>query len=107
MSFAKSIMTTDIYPKLSTKKVKIANKNILISGVAKGSGMIYPNMGTMLAFIFTDAKVPKKILKKTLLNGVQKSFNSISVDGDTSTNDTVFFTATGKQIHKKITSFNN
>ena len=105
MSFAKSIMTTDIYPKLSTKKVKIGNKNILISGVAKGSGMIYPNMGTMLAFIFTDAKIPRKVLKKTLSNGVQKSFNSISVDGDTSTNDTVFFTATGKQIHKKITSF--
>ena len=107
MSFAKSIMTTDTCPKLATKKVKIGNQNIVISGVAKGSGMIYPNMGTMLAFIFTDAKIPRKVLKKTLSNGVQKSFNSISVDGDTSTSDTVFFTATGEQNHKKITSFNN
>ena len=107
MSFAKSIITTDTCPKLATKKVKIGNQNIVISGVAKGSGMIYPNMGTMLAFIFTDAKIPRKVLKKTLSNGVQKSFNSISVDGDTSTSDTVFFTATGEQNHKKITSFNN
>ena len=107
MSFAKSIMTTDTCPKLATKKVKIGNQNVSISGVAKGSGMIYPNMGTMLAFIFTDAKIPKKILSTTLLNGIQNSFNSISIDGDTSTNDTVFFTATGKQNHTKITSYKN
>ena len=104
---AKAIMTTDTYPKVAVETVRINGKKFRIYGIAKGSGMIYPNMGTMLAFIFTDAKIPRKVLKKTLSNGVQKSFNSISVDGDTSTSDTVFFTATGEQNHKKITSFNN
>ena len=106
-SFSESIMTTDTFPKAASRKVKIANKEVVISGVAKGSGMIYPNMGTMLAFVFTDANIPKKILQKSLLYGVKNSFNSISVDGDTSTNDTVFFVSTSKQKHKKINSFND
>lgn len=106
-SFSESIMTTDTFPKAATKKLKIGNKVVTISGVAKGSGMIYPNMGTLLGFIFTDAKIPKHILRKTLVNGIQKSFNSITVDGDTSTSDTVFFTATGKINNKKITSLKN
>ena len=106
-SFSESIMTTDTFPKAATKRLKIGNKVVTISGVAKGSGMIYPNMGTMLGFIFTDAKIPKQILRKTLLNGIQKSFNSITVDGDTSTSDTVFLTATGKVNNKQITSLKN
>jgi len=106
-SFSESIMTTDTFPKAATKRLKIGNKVVTISGVAKGSGMIFPNMGTMLGFIFTDAKIPKKILRKTLLNGIQKSFNSITVDGDTSTSDTVFLTATGKVNNKKITLLKN
>ena len=106
-SFSESIMTTDTFPKAATKRLKIGNKVVTISGVAKGSGMIFPNMGTMLGFIFTDAKIPKQILRKTLLNGIQKSFNSITVDGDTSTSDTVFLTATGKVNNKQITSLKN
>ena len=94
MSFAKSIMTTDIYPKLSTKKVKIANKNILISGVAKGSGMIYPNMGTMLAFIFTDAIVPK-IIKITVKNA--KNYKSAKNVGFSISNSLLVKTTHGSK----------
>ena len=75
--------------------------------VAKGSGMIYPNMGTLLGFIFTDANIPKNIINKILLDGVQHSFNSITIDGDTSTNDSVFFTATCKKKNVSINSFKN
>ena len=89
------------------KKIKFGNEIVYISGVAKGSGMIHPNMGTMLAFIFTDANIPKKILKKILSNGVQDSFNSITVDGDTSTSDSVFFSATCKNKKVTINSFKN
>ena len=97
-------MTTDTVPKFATKKIKFGKENISLTAVAKGSGMIYPNMGTMLAFIFTDACIPKKILKKILINGVQDSFNSITVDGDTSTSDSVFFSATCKNRNVNINS---
>ena len=106
-SFSESIMTTDIVPKFASRKVKIGKDTVFINGVAKGSGMIHPNMGTMLAFIFTDANIPKKVLDKILLNGVQDSFNSISVDGDTSPNDSVFFTATSKKENVQINSLKN
>ena len=106
-SFCQSIMTTDTVPKYASKKIKFGNEIVYISGVAKGSGMIHPNMGTMLAFIFTDANIPKKILKKILSNGVQDSFNSITVDGDTSTSDSVFFSATCKNKKVIINSFKN
>lgn len=99
-SFSESIMTTDTFPKAATKKIRIGGEIFTISGVAKGSGMIYPNMGTMLAFIFTNASISKDVLNKILFNGVQESFNSITVDGDTSTSDTVFFTATNKKKNK-------
>ena len=103
-SFCESIMTTDTVPKFATKKIRFGKENISLTAVAKGSGMIYPNMGTMLAFIFTDACIPKKILKKILINGVQDSFNSITVDGDTSTSDSVFFSATCKNRNVNINS---
>ncbi len=86
---AKSIMTTDTYAKVSLKKIKIGSKKINIFGIAKGSGMIMPNMGTMLAYIFIEAKISNIMLKKLLKNNLEDSFNSISVDSDTSTSDTL------------------
>ena len=106
-SFCQSIMTTDTVPKFSSKKFKIGKEAVTISGVAKGSGMIHPKMGTMLAFIFTDANISKSILNKILKTGIQDSFNSITVDGDTSTSDSVFFTATCKKKAAKIDSSKN
>tara|TARA_B100000029_G_scaffold84722_2_gene75380 strand:- start:3340 stop:4551 length:1212 start_codon:yes stop_codon:yes gene_type:complete len=96
-SLCKSIMTTDTVPKFSSKKIKCGKETIIINGIAKGAGMIHPNMATMLAFVFTDASISKNNLKKILSNGIRNSFNSITVDGDTSTNDSVFFTATCKK----------
>ncbi len=86
---AKSIMTTDTYPKTSIKKIKINKESFMIYGIAKGSGMIKPNMGTMLSYIFIESKVPKSILKKIITKNLENTFNSISVDGDTSTSDTL------------------
>jgi len=106
-SFYESIMTTDTVPKFASKKIKFGKETVFISGIAKGSGMIHPNMGTLLAFIFTDANIPKNIINKILLDGIQHSFNSITVDGDTSTNDSVFFTATCKKKNVSINSFKN
>lgn len=96
-SFCKSIMTTDTLPKFSSRKIKFGKETAFINGIAKGSGMIHPKMGTMLAFIFTDVNISKNIMNKMLLDGIQHSFNSITVDGDTSTSDSVFFTSTGKK----------
>ena len=104
-SFCESIMTTDTVPKFASKKIKFGKETAFISGIAKGSGMINPKMGTMLAFIFTDVNIPKNIINKILLDGIQHSFNSITVDGDTSTNDSVFFTATCKKKNISINSF--
>ena len=105
-SFCKSIMTTDTVQKFASRKLKIGKEVVRINGVAKGSGMIHPKMGTMLAFIFTDANISKNILNKMLLEGIQDSFNSITVDGDTSTSDSVFFSSTCKKKDVKIDSFN-
>ncbi len=92
---AEAIMTTDTYAKLSTKVITINNKKVTITGIAKGSGMIHPNMATMLSFIFTDIIASKEQLDNALHNAVNKSFNRITVDGDTSTNDSLTLTATG------------
>ncbi len=92
---ARAIMTTDTFPKLATVNAKFGGKTVIINGIAKGSGMIAPDMATMLVFIFTDAGVPAKILQKLLTRGVGPSFNCITVDGDTSTSDTVLMFATG------------
>ncbi len=92
---AKAIMTTDTFPKAATVMAKLGRKTVTINGIAKGSGMIAPDMATMLVFIFTDAALPAKILQKLLSAAVDPSFNCITVDGDTSTSDTVLMFATG------------
>lgn len=90
-NIATAILTTD----LVKKEITIENDGYIISGITKGSGMIHPNMATMLCFIFTDANVSSSILQESLLSSVNKSFNRISVDGDTSTNDSVILMANG------------
>jgi glutamate N-acetyltransferase/amino-acid N-acetyltransferase len=92
---ARAIMTTDTFPKASTRTAKIGGVEVRISGIAKGSGMIAPDMATMLAFIVTDAALPAATLQALLSRGVGPSFNSITVDSDTSTSDTVLLFATG------------
>ena len=99
---ASAIMTTDTRPKVAYEECKIGNKLIKISGIAKGSGMIAPNMATMLSFIFTDANIPSVFLKGILKKVIATTFNSITVDSDTSTNDMVAIFATGKAKNSKI-----
>ena len=99
---ASAIMTTDTRPKLAYEECKIGNKLIKISGIAKGSGMIAPNMATMLSFIFTDANIRSVFLKAILKRVASTTFNSITVDSDTSTNDMVGIFATGKAKNSKI-----
>jgi glutamate N-acetyltransferase/amino-acid N-acetyltransferase len=93
---AHGIMTTDTLPKGSSRRVLISGKTVTVTGIAKGSGMICPNMATLLAFVATDAAVPRTILQQTLGAAADESFNRISVDGDTSTNDACVLLATGK-----------
>ena len=99
---ASAIMTTDTKPKLAYEECKIGNKIVKISAIAKGSGMIAPNMATMLSFIFTDASIPSVFLKSILKKVIATTFNSITVDSDTSTNDMVAIFATGKAKNSKI-----
>ncbi len=99
-SFARSIMTTDTFPKGIYKKTRIGNKEVKLIGIAKGSGMIAPDMATMLGYIFTDADFSSKILKELLIEVNEKSFNSITVDSDMSTNDMVCFFSTRKISNK-------
>ena len=99
---ASAIMTTDTRPKVAYEECKIGNKLVKISGIAKGSGMIAPNMATMLSFLFTDANIPSVFLKSILKKITQTTFNSITVDSDTSTNDMVAIFATGKAKNSKI-----
>jgi len=99
---ASAIMTTDTRPKVAYEECKIGNKLIKISGIAKGSGMIAPNMATMLSFIFTDANIPSVFLRSILKKVTATTFNSITVDSDTSTNDMVGIFATGKAQNSKI-----
>ena len=105
--FARSILTTDTKTKEISVSFQIDGMEINVAGVAKGSGMIHPNMATMLAFITTDANIEKKTLQNSLNNSVAKSFNQISVDGDQSTNDTVLVLANGLAKNKKIISSND
>ena len=93
---AKAIMTTDTYPKVAVETVRINKKKIRIYGIAKGSGMIAPNMGTMLSYIFIEASLTSNRLNKFLKSNIEDTFNSISVDGDMSTNDTVMVFSVGK-----------
>jgi len=93
---AQAIMTTDTFPKLATARAAIDGRKVTINGIAKGSGMIAPDMATMLAFVVTDASLPAGVLQELLAAGVKPSFNSITVDSDTSTSDTLLLFATGK-----------
>ena len=99
---AAAIMTTDTYPKGASARAEIDGVPVVINGIAKGSGMIAPNMGTMLAYVFTDANLPATALGPALRRGVNRSFNAITVDGDTSTNDTCLLFATGAASHRRI-----
>ena len=98
------ILTTDLKPKLAMEECYIGNKLIKIYGVAKGSGMIYPNMATTLGFIFTDANISSNILKQLLKKNIDKTFNAISCDGDTSTNDMLSIFATGEVANSNLKS---
>ena len=92
---AEAIMTTDTFPKGATRSAAISGSTVTINGIAKGSGMIAPDMATMLAFIFTDATLPAPVLQQLLEAAVEKSFNCITVDSDTSSSDTLMLFATG------------
>ncbi|MDC0398680.1 bifunctional glutamate N-acetyltransferase/amino-acid acetyltransferase ArgJ [Alphaproteobacteria bacterium] len=94
-----AITTTDTFPKGSHRVVKVGKTSVNLVGIAKGSGMIAPDMATMLGFIFTDAQIPAQILQKLLTRNVKSTFNSITVDGDTSTSDTLLLFATGVAEH--------
>ena len=104
---AKSIMTTDTFPKYAISKVKYKNFEVNIVGIAKGSGMIAPNMGTMLAYIFTDLNVSSKVLQKILTDENDRTFNSITVDSDTSTSDTCLLISTNQLKNKRIINFSD
>ncbi len=104
---ALGIMTTDTQPKVAMQNCKIGNSDIKIYGIAKGSGMIQPNMATTLCYIFTDADISNDILKKLLKKNIENTFNAISCDGDTSTNDMISIFSTGKANHRKINSLND
>jgi len=104
---ALGIMTTDTKPKLAMEECKIGNVKIKIYGIAKGSGMIYPNMATTLGYIFTDANLSNDILKRLLKKNIETTFNAISCDGDTSTNDMVSIFSTGKKKNLNIKNIND
>ncbi len=107
MKAALGMMTTDTQPKMAMEECLIGNTSVKIFGVAKGSGMIQPNMATTLGYIFTDADISNDILKKLLKKNISTTFNAISCDSDTSTNDMVSIFSTGKTKHAKIKSVND
>ena len=96
---ARAIMTTDTFPKLATARARIGGREVTLAGIAKGSGMIEPNMATMLAFLFTDAAVAPAFLRAALREAADASFNRVTVDGETSTSDSVFLLANGLAGH--------
>ena len=107
MKAALGIMTTDTKPKLAMEECKIGNKKVKIYGIAKGSGMIFPNMATTLGYIFTDADLSNDILTKLLKKNIDTTFNAITCDGDTSTNDMVSIFSTGKANNPNIDNIND
>jgi glutamate N-acetyltransferase / amino-acid N-acetyltransferase len=104
---AKAIMTTDTYPKGSTRTVTIDGQDVAINGIAKGAGMIAPDMATMLCFVFTDAPIQADLLQLCLNRTIGASFNSITVDSDTSTSDTVLVFATGAAARRGVREINS
>ena len=115
MKAAMGILTTDLKPKIAMEECYIGNKLVKIYGIAKGSGMIFPNMATTLGFVFTDATISSTVLKQLLKQNIKKTFNAITCDSDTSTNDMVSIFATGEVLNsnlnsskdKKLVSFNS
>ena len=104
LAAARAIMTTDTFPKLASATAKIGDATVRINGIAKGSGMIAPDMATMLAYVVTDAALPHDVLQTLITEGANASFNAITVDSDTSTSDTLMLFATGKGAkHDPIT----
>ncbi len=101
---ATAIMTTDTYPKGAARTAEIAGVPVSLAGIAKGSGMIAPDMATMLAYVMTDAALPAPVLQSLIARGADKSFNAITVDSDTSTSDTVLLFATGKAGHGPVST---
>ncbi|MBN8926110.1 MAG: bifunctional glutamate N-acetyltransferase/amino-acid acetyltransferase ArgJ [Rhodospirillales bacterium] len=99
---ARGIMTTDTFPKAATRVAEIGGAEVRITGIAKGSGMIAPDMATMLCFVFTDAKIPADVLQSLLSKNVETTFNATTVDSDTSTSDTVLLVATGQAKHPRL-----
>jgi glutamate N-acetyltransferase/amino-acid N-acetyltransferase len=100
-------MTTDLSPKLAMEECKIGNTNVKIYGIAKGSGMIFPNMATTLGYIFTDADLSSNILNKILKKNIETTFNAISCDGDTSTNDMVSIFSTAMAKNSEVQNVND
>ena len=107
MKAALGMMTTDTQPKMAMEECNIGNSRVKIFGVAKGSGMIQPNMATTLGYLFTDADISNEILKKILKKNVSTTFNAITCDSDTSTNDMITIFSTGKIKHAKINNIND
>ena len=103
---AKAIMTTDTYEKELAVEIEVGGKTVTIGGMAKGSGMIHPNMCTMLGFITSDVDISKELLQEALSEDIKDTYNMVSVDGDTSTNDTVLLLANGQAGNPKITEKN-
>ncbi len=104
---ALGITTTDLKPKLAMEECNIGNSKVKIYGIAKGSGMIFPNMATTLGFVFTDAELSNEVLGKLLKKNIETTFNAISCDGDTSTNDMVTIFSTGKVKNTNIKNIND
>jgi glutamate N-acetyltransferase/amino-acid N-acetyltransferase len=100
---AQAIMTTDTFPKLATRTAEIDGVRVTINGIAKGAGMIAPDMATMLSFVFTDAALPQDVLQALLSAGTKTSFNCVTVDGDTSTSDTLMLFATARAGNPAVT----
>ncbi len=98
LAAARAIMTTDTFPKVATAAAKIGKVKVTINGIAKGAGMIAPDMATMLSFVFTDAPISAAALQTLLKDGVSDTFNAVTIDGDTSTSDTLMMFATGKAV---------
>lgn len=103
LNAAQAIMTTDIVPKAASRKVELGGAAVTVTGIAKGSGMIHPNMATMLGYVATDAVISAALLDGLVRDAANRSFNCITVDGDTSTNDSFILIATGEAQHAEIT----
>jgi glutamate N-acetyltransferase / amino-acid N-acetyltransferase len=102
LAAAKAIMTTDTFPKVATATARIGKTTVTVNGIAKGAGMIAPDMATMLSFVFTDAAIAAPALRALLKEAVANTFNAVTIDGDTSTSDTLMIFATGKAGNKRV-----